>query len=247
MKELFELDVEVGEDTVVFDGEISRPIVDKKDWSTPHLFPISVICTLDDKNGYRDWIGDEGVPRLFHYLNGFSKIVGFNQIRFDYGLIDGALIREFERGDASRKRVAKALQYIYDIGKRDPEPGMVKRLFQGRSVDLLLDINSFLDDLSHPRRGRRANLDAIASAMFDHGKVSHRFNGGAEAPKAWGANLILEVIAYCRMDVSVTAKIYRSLLNGDNLLIKNWPAKGINDFGEGDFNPNGDRVIVRVR
>ena len=202
--------------------------------------PISVFCTYSDEYGFRDWIGDESVPKLMEFLLRADRLVGFNHIRFDFGLIDGGLLREFSRDDTSNAKVRIALEEHYDLGQRDPEPGMTEKILRGKSIDVFLDIGDFLDRGRHPRKGRKCSLDPVALGMVGEGKVSERFDGGKGAPRAWRQKLALEVIAYCRIDVLRTAQVYSKLLDGDPLCIYGWPKKDeVNEF-EG-------KVILRTR
>lgn len=223
----------VGKGVIVLDTELSRPVVDKALFENAEKLRYAVGCTWDDEGGYRDWIGEQSVPALLRYLLGFDRIVGFNTIRFDYRVMAGALIREFEAGQANRERVAKAVSDVWDIGERDPEPTMVDTILKMRSVDILMDINKFLHtDRALPWKGRRANLNTVSRAMLgdDGGKLSSRFDGGAEAPKAWMERLCLEVIAYCRRDVYLTARVYRDIVDGKPFKNFGWPKEGVNDF-----------------
>lgn len=220
---LLNYEPELGKNIIVIDGEISKTIDDPKLWQTPWKLPVSVFCTIDDKRGFRDWIGDQSIAPLIKYLMKFDVIVGFNQIQFDCGVMDGAVAREFNLGGKSTKRVRNALEGIYDVGTDDPEPGMVKHILRGRSVDLNLDVQRFLDNKGYTRKGRRANLNSISKGMLYTSKLSSRFDGGAGAPKAWRQRLCLEVNLYCRMDVWLTAEIYKRLLKGESLQLVDWP------------------------
>jgi len=224
-------DIKLGKGVVVFDGEISQTVTNKKDFQTPHIFPVSVICTLTDDDGFRDWIGDYSVPGLLKYLLRFDRIVGFNHVKFDFGIMDGALIREYNTGaNEVMVKMREVLAGYYDIGDRDPEPGMVEKILRGRNIDLHLDIHEFLNKEGYPWNGRRTGLDAVATGMVGEGKESSRFKGGAEAPKAWRSRLCLEVMAYCRYDVLRTAQVYVQLLGGKPLKVSGWPGKGVNEF-----------------
>jgi len=223
-------EVILGDGVVAIDAEITCDMTNgDARFKTPWELPVSVVCTLSDKDGFRDWIGDHSVPKLVQYLLKFNRIVGFNQIRFDYGLLDGALIREFCVGDDAASRVRAALKGHFDLGQRDPEPNMLERILKGKSIDLLVDIKQFLDAKKLPWKGRVTNLDAIALAMIGAGKESKRFKGGAEAPKAWRHRMALEVISYCRIDVLRAAQIYLQLLQRYPLKIRGWPAQDVDN------------------
>ncbi len=239
-EKLLKYNPELGKNVIVVDGEIFKTIDDPRLWQTPWELPVSVFCTVDDKRGFRDWIGDQSIAQLIKYLMNFDTIVGFNHIQFDYGVMDGAVMREFNLGGKATKRVRKALEGIYDVGMDDPEPGMVKRLLKGKSVDLNLDVQHFLNSKGYSRKGRRANLNSISTGMLYESKISSRFEGGAEAPKAWRQRLCFEVNLYCRVDVYLTAEIYKKLLSGEPLKNEGWvDADKINEF-EG-------KVILKVR
>jgi len=220
----------LGDGAVVFDLEIAEPVTDPSGWATPWNYPLSVGCTLSDADGFRDWIGDESAAPLLRYLQAHDRVIGFNSIRFDYGVLDGCLLRGFDRGGAHANRVRKVVAPHYDLGETDPVPGMVKTILRTKTVDLLVDVTDHLAKLKYPRRGRHTGLDAISSAMIGAGKESSRFSGGAEAPQAWKDRLALEVIAYCRIDVLRTAEIYHAFVNGAPLKVSGWPEKGINEF-----------------
>ncbi len=228
---LLNYEPKLGAGVVVVDGEIAKTIDDPKLWQTPWKLPVSVFCTVDDKRGFRDWIGDESIAQLIKYLMQFDIIVGFNHIQFDFGVMDGGVVREFNKGGKSTKKVRSALESIYDVGTDDPVPGMVKQILKGRCVDLNLDVQRFLDSKGYARKGRRANLDSISKGMLYESKLSSRFDGGAGAPKAWRQRLCLEVNLYCRMDVWITAEIYKRLLAGELLKNAGWVDSGkINEF-----------------
>ena len=224
-------DIKLGKGVVVFDGEILKTVTSKAEFKTPHIFPVSVICTLTDDDGFRDWIGDYSVPGLLKYLLRFDRIVGFNHISFDFGIMDGALIREYNTGaNEVMTNMREVLSGHFDIGDRDPEPGMIEKILRGRNIDLHLDIHEFLNKEGYPWAGRHTGLDAVSTAMVGVGKVCSRFSGGAEAPKAWRTRLCLEVMTYCRYDVLRTAQVYVQLLDGKPLKVIDWPGKGINEF-----------------
>lgn len=230
----------LGKGVIVLDGEISKTIDDPKLWQTPWQLPVSVFCTVDDKRGFRDWIGDESVAQLIKYLMQFDTIVGFNHIQFDYGVMDGAVAREFNKGGKSTKKVRSALEGVYDVGNEDPAPGMVKQILRGKSVDLNMDVQHFLDSKGYARKGRRANLNSISKGMLYTPKLSCRFDGGSEAPKAWRQRLCFEVNLYCRMDVFITAEIYKKLLVGEPLKNEGWIDSGkINEFD--------GKVMLKIR
>lgn len=234
-------DLVLGKGVVVVDIEVGKSFTDKALFQTPEKLIYGVGCTLSDEQGFRDWIGEESVPALVRYLLMFDQVVGFNHQRFDYGVLSGALMREFERGEPHCSRVRKAVGTQWNLSERDPEPGMVAELLRGRTVDIHRDVFDFLSEAGHAMKGRRANLDRISTAMIDvgGGKESSRFEGGAEAPSAWEDRMCLEVIDYCRKDVWLTGAVYVDLKSGKPLKNMDWPNKGINEFS--------GRVSLRTR
>jgi DEAD/DEAH box helicase domain-containing protein len=55
-------------------------------WSNPAGFGLAVAVTWDSVLGYRAWPESQVSP-LVTYLAGFPIVVGFNVLRFDYGVI----------------------------------------------------------------------------------------------------------------------------------------------------------------
>jgi DEAD/DEAH box helicase domain-containing protein len=218
----------VGADTIVFDCEIADEIKSPDGFNRPWEYRPSVFCTYTDAHGFRDWIGEDAIPAFINYLTRHTLIVGYNHIKFDFGIIDGSLIRGFEGG---RNDVRKIIGGIIDLGERDPAPGMTASLLRTKSIDLLIDIGGFLDDKGFPRMGRRMSLDRVASASVGAGKDLQGMKSGGEAPLAWQRRQCHEVIGYCRGDVLITAQTYVHLRDGGNLYIDGWPARGRNDLG----------------
>ena len=232
----------VGKGVVVVDVEIATPVEDPKLFDTPHVFPLSVACTYDDGAGFRDFVGEGTVYKLIEHLLRFDRVVGFNHCRFDCGVIDGSVMREFQRGEGAAANIRRSVGAFWDMGVRDPEPGMIRSMLRNKLVDLNQDVSDFLRERNMNVKGRRATLDTISRGMYgeEGGKLSTRFAGGKEAPKAWRNRMCLEVIAYCRMDVWQTANLYVDLVAGKPLRNWNWPkSEEINEF-EG-------RVAIKLR
>ena len=143
--------IDLEKDVVILDGEISDEITDNSQLGKSWELHPSVFCTLTASHGYRDWIGDSSIPALVNYLTRFKRIIGFNLLRFDLGLIDGSLMRGF---DAGAKATRQVIGSVIDLSERDPAPGMMATLFRTKVIDLHLDIQAYLDGLKHPRQGR---------------------------------------------------------------------------------------------
>jgi len=55
-------------------------------WSNPGGFGLAVAVTWDSELGYKAWAEPQVLP-LMEHLTQFARIVGFNILRFDYGVI----------------------------------------------------------------------------------------------------------------------------------------------------------------
>ena len=215
-------------DVVVVDCEVYDDINTPSAFDRPWEIQLSIVSTYSKPHGYRDWLGDKSVPDLIQYLTGFKSIVGFNHVRFDYGVLDGSLTREHNAGHAEARKVISG---VIDLGERDPAPGMVATLLRSKSIDIHLDVSAYLDAKKLPREGRRSSLDKISRATLSEGKAPPQRNRPANSPTMWRSRKCFEVLQFCRMDVQRTAGIYLHLANGGNLMIDGWPEKGVNDLG----------------
>ena len=75
-------------DFIVLDLETLR-LADEVEggWGNIEGFGLSVACTWDATDGFRDWYENQ-VPQLVTCLNEFPAIVGFNILAFDYRVLD---------------------------------------------------------------------------------------------------------------------------------------------------------------
>ncbi len=55
-------------------------------WANPEGFGVAVAVTWDQPNGFREWY-EKDVEALVGTLAGFGRVVGFNLLDFDYGVL----------------------------------------------------------------------------------------------------------------------------------------------------------------
>jgi len=73
-------------DTVVIDIETKRWAEEVGGWAYPERFGLAVAVTWDQENGFREWFRED-VEALVGELSSFGRVVGFNALRFDYGVL----------------------------------------------------------------------------------------------------------------------------------------------------------------
>lgn len=73
-------------DGIVVDLETLRGPDEAGGWEHPERFGLAVAVTWDRGQGFREWFeGDAGA--LTEELSSFGRVVGFNVLRFDYGVL----------------------------------------------------------------------------------------------------------------------------------------------------------------
>ena len=73
-------------DGIVVDLETLRGPDEAGGWEHPERFGLAVAVTWDAAEGFREWF--EGDARaLTEELSSFGRVVGFNVLRFDYGVL----------------------------------------------------------------------------------------------------------------------------------------------------------------
>ncbi|MGB6836252.1 MAG: ribonuclease H-like domain-containing protein [Dehalococcoidia bacterium] len=73
-------------DGIVVDLETLRGPDEAGGWEHPERFGLAVAVTWDPGQGFREWFeGDAGA--LTEELSSFGRVVGFNALRFDYGVL----------------------------------------------------------------------------------------------------------------------------------------------------------------
>jgi len=70
---------------IVLDLETERLAEEVGGW-VPERFGLAVAVTWDQRNGFREWY-KEDVEALAREMSAFDLVVGFNVIRFDYGVL----------------------------------------------------------------------------------------------------------------------------------------------------------------
>ena len=114
------------------------------------------------------------------YLEYFDRIITWNGVRFDMGVLNG---------------YTKKLSRMVEGGRLEPVPHP-NEYYKGKHTDLMLDAQASC--------GHRVGLGSVTKALFDDEKQMD----GAKAPGMWRKGQRLEVIQYCRDDVLKTYKVW---------------------------------------
>lgn len=127
---------------VVFDVECLHDVDGKvHKFSESHRLRNAVACTLTSEGEFTDWVGNVHPPiKLFQYLASFDAVVGYNSIGFDYPLLGGELLGE------------------YDL----KAPKFIENYLKGKSIDLCIDFREAL--------GVRVGLNKVATATLGESK-----------------------------------------------------------------------------
>lgn len=94
-------------DTIVFDIETKRGPREVGGW-VPERMGLAVAVTWDESNGFREWFRED-VKALIRELSGFSRVVGFNVLRFDY-----RVLARYQR-NAPRLLAPKTVDILADV------------------------------------------------------------------------------------------------------------------------------------
>ena len=127
----------------IFDIECFEDVDGKRNqFNQAQHLGIAVACTLSSDGEYKDWIGRHHSPHaLFSYLLSHDIVVGYNVLGFDFPLLGGELLGEYD---------LKAPKYV-------------ELMLKGKIVDLCVDFREAL--------GTRVSLVKVAEPTLGEQKT----------------------------------------------------------------------------
>lgn len=140
----------MSEKVVAFDIEIINDVKPPYSWDRPEELGIGVACTYSPEDGYKDWFGGGSVPEwdaedivaLISYLLKADRILTWNGLRFDFGVLNGYI-----------SNAKQAQEQMIPLAHQ---------LYHGKHTDLMLDAQDSC--------GHRVSLGSVTEALFDDKK-----------------------------------------------------------------------------
>lgn len=204
-------------DYVVFDLEIKKTIDELPNgWEDKHLMGVSSGVAWD--NLAERWLifDDHNLAQLIERLSSAKLVVGFNHIRFDYRVLEGAVGSDadfmIDRPVIQTGAFRKDGEFFYnqeDVEKLD--------------FDILLEIWKALGKGPVFNRDTHGyfGLDAVARQTLglDMGKTGH----GAHAPVLFQEGRLAKLMEYNLQDVKLTRDLFRFARKHGYVLTKDGP------------------------
>lgn len=146
-----------GKKYVVFDIECREDVDMKRNhFSQAQHLGIAVACAQSYDGEFKDFVHDHSAGRLVNYLAAFDYVITYNGIGFDYPLLGGCFLDE------------------YDLRA----PKIIENLFKGRTIDLCKDFHEAvgarvsLNNVAIPTLNIQKSMDGgLAPSNFRKGKI----------------------------------------------------------------------------
>jgi len=197
---------------IALDLEIIHSIDHKRySFGRPWELGVSVACTYSPEEGYRDWFGDmvggrivmaedsREMDDLVRYLNGFSRVITFNGVRFDLQVLDGYFPGHYPSQHTSSLLKGKHVDLLLDIyeitGKRCGLDALAegtlseKKVMEGALAPELWAKGQRLEVIEYCRDDTRKTYDIWAKGCADK-QVVYIYNGrrtSVQIPNGWKA------------------------------------------------------------